>query len=48
MSKSTISVYQLFELIPDAETARIYLEKRLWPDGATPWRRQYRADRRRS
>lgn len=35
MSKTTISIYQLFELIPDAETARVYLEKRLWPDGAT-------------
>jgi transposase-like protein len=33
MSKSTISTFQLFELIPDAETARLYLESRLWPDG---------------
>lgn len=33
MSKSTISTFQLFELIPDQETARLYLESRLWPDG---------------
>ena len=26
MSKSTISTFQLFALIPDAETARLYLE----------------------
>lgn len=34
MSQSTISTFQLFALIPDAETARIYLEARLWPNGA--------------
>jgi transposase-like protein len=34
MSKSTISTFQLFALIPDAETARVYLEERLWPNGA--------------
>lgn len=33
MSKSTISTFQLFELIPDQETARVYLESRLWPHG---------------
>lgn len=33
MSKSTISTFQLFALIPDAETARSYLEARLWPNG---------------
>lgn len=33
MSKSTISTFQLFELIPDEETARKYLEARLWPNG---------------
>ena len=33
MSKSTISTFQLFAIIPDAETARQYLEGRLWPDG---------------
>ena len=34
MSKSTISTFQLFEMFPTAESARIYLESRLWPDGA--------------
>src|ERR1700685_1513547 len=33
MSKSTISTFELFALIPDAETARQYLETRLWPNG---------------
>ena len=33
MSKSTISTFQLFALFPDQETAREYLESRLWPDG---------------
>lgn len=33
MSRSTISTFKLFELFPDSETARIYLEARLWPDG---------------
>ena len=35
MSQSTISTFQLFALFPDQETARIYLESRLWPKGAT-------------
>lgn len=35
MSKSTISTLQLFALVPDAEAARLYLESRLWPEGAT-------------
>jgi len=35
MSRSTISTFKLFELIPDAETARKYLEARLWPKGVT-------------
>jgi transposase-like protein len=35
MSKSTISTFQLFALIPDQETARVYLESRLWPNGTT-------------
>src|ERR1017187_525110 len=34
MSKSTISTFQLFEIFPTAESARLYLESRLWPDGA--------------
>jgi transposase-like protein len=33
MSKSTISTFQLFELFPDEESARVYLEGRLWPNG---------------
>jgi transposase-like protein len=34
MSQSTISTFQLFGMFPDQETARIYLESRLWPNGA--------------
>ena len=34
MSRSTISTFQLFEMFPDQETARVYLESRLWPNGA--------------
>lgn len=30
---TTISTFQLFKLFPDAESARIYLESRLWPQG---------------
>jgi transposase-like protein len=33
MSRSTISTFQLFAMFPDEETARVYLEGRLWPDG---------------
>lgn len=33
MSKSTISTFQLFEMFPDQETARTYLEGLLWPEG---------------
>lgn len=33
MSKSTISTFELFAMFPDQETARVYLEGRLWPDG---------------
>src|ERR1700722_16075547 len=33
MSKSTISTFQLFEMFPDQNSARIYLEGRLWPNG---------------
>lgn len=33
MSKSTISTFQLFAMFPDQETARTYLESRLWPKG---------------
>jgi len=34
MSRSTISTFKLFELFPDEETARKYLEGRLWPNGS--------------
>src|SRR5438876_8807863 len=33
MSRSTISTFQLFKLFPDVDTARKYLESRLWKDG---------------
>ena len=33
MSRSTISTYELFEMFPDQESARLYLEGRLWPNG---------------
>ncbi|HUS96139.1 MAG TPA: IS1595 family transposase [Hyphomicrobiaceae bacterium] len=33
MSKSTISTFKLFELFPNEETAREYLEDRLWSNG---------------
>jgi transposase-like protein len=34
VSRSTISTFQLFDMFPDAESARLYLESRLWPEGA--------------
>jgi len=30
---TTISVFELFDMIPDAESTRLYLEGRLWPNG---------------
>ena len=33
MSRSTISTFQLFALFPDQESARKYLEGRLWRNG---------------
>ncbi len=33
MSKSTISTFELFAMFPDQESARQYLEGRLWPQG---------------
>lgn len=33
MSRSTISTFQLFALFAEEESARIYLEARLWPNG---------------
>lgn len=34
MSKSTISTFELFQMFPDAETARAYFEAKRWPAGA--------------
>ena len=34
MSKSTISTFELFQMFPDADTARVYIEQRRWPEGA--------------
>lgn len=34
MSRSTISTFQLFQMFPDEATARTYIEKRRWPEGA--------------
>lgn len=33
MSKSTISLLQLFKAFPDEESARVYFEGQRWPDG---------------
>ena len=33
MSRSTISTFQLFAKFPDQESARVYLESILWPNG---------------
>lgn len=35
MSRSTISTFELFALFPDEDTARTYLEGRIWPNGPT-------------
>src|ERR1700693_527097 len=35
MSRSTISTFQLFAMYPDEESARLYLEGRIWPKGVT-------------
>ena len=32
--KITISTFELFKMFPDQESARVYLEGRLWPQGA--------------
>ncbi len=34
MSRSTISTFQLSEMFPNAEAARVYIEARRWPNGA--------------
>ena len=36
MSKSTISTFELFQMFPDAEAARVYMEGKRWPDGSLP------------
>ena len=33
MSRSTISEYQLFQMFPDQEAARTFMEQKRWPDG---------------
>ncbi len=33
MSRSTISTFKLFEMFPNVEAARKYLESKLWPNG---------------
>lgn len=33
--KITISTFQLFQMFPDQESARKYIESRLWPNGVT-------------
>ena len=33
MSRSTISTFELFQMFPDAESARAYFEARRWPEG---------------
>lgn len=33
MCRVTISTFQLFEMFPNQESARLYLESRLWPNG---------------
>jgi transposase-like protein len=35
MSRTTISTFKLFEMYPDSEAARKYLESRLWKNGTT-------------
>jgi len=34
MSRSTISTFELFQMFPDQESARLYFEARRWPSGA--------------
>lgn len=35
MSRSTISTFELFQMFPDNDSARLYFESRRWPSGAT-------------
>lgn len=34
MSRSTISTFELFQMFPDNDSARLYFEERRWPSGA--------------
>lgn len=34
MSRSTISTFELFQMFPDGESARLYFEAKRWPSGA--------------
>jgi transposase-like protein len=34
MSRSTISTFELFQMFPDADAARAYMESKRWPSGA--------------
>jgi len=34
MSRSTVSTFEFFDRFPDAESARLYIEGRRWPQGA--------------
>lgn len=43
--KTTISTFELFSLMPDAETARMYIEKRRWPEGLICPKCQAKAER---
>ena len=33
MDRITISTFQLFQMFPDKESARLYFESRMWPQG---------------
>ena len=43
--KLTISTFELFSMIPDAESARQYIEKRRWPEGVVCPKCQAKAER---
>ena len=43
--KLTISTFELFSMIPDAESARQYIEKRRWPEGVICPKCQAKAER---
>jgi transposase-like protein len=34
MSQSIVATFELFQMFPDAEAARVYMEGKRWPDGA--------------